>query len=139
MAEQQNDPEIKPKRDALGRILPGQSGNPGGRPRELSGLRELIREHGPSLVQKLLSIARGEDLRDVVAGDSVVQIGPSHSDQIRASEVLLSYWVGKPTQAVEVSGPDGEPLHSGTDLSRLTSEELHMMTAIMAKTRPRGT
>lgn len=130
-----NSPENKPKRDALGRILPGQTGNAGGRPRELAGLRELIKEHGPALVEKLLAIAKGEDMRDMVAGENVVQVGPSHSDQIRASEVLISYWVGKPTQAMELSGPDGEPLKTALDLSKLSNDELKTLHAITAKAK----
>ena len=73
---------------------PGQSGNPGGRPKEDSEVKALARTAGPEAIEKLLELMRGDDRRTALA----------------AAQALLDRGFGKPSQAVEMSGPDGEPL-----------------------------
>jgi hypothetical protein len=75
-------------------FVPGQSGNPGGRPKEDSEVKALARTAGPEAVQKLVELMRGDDRRTALA----------------AAQALLDRGFGKPSQAVEMSGPDGEPL-----------------------------
>lgn len=91
-------------------FLPGQSGNKGGRPKELDGLRALIREQGPKLVETLIDIALSEAADD--------------KDRIKASEVLMSYGYGKPTTPVELSNPDGSLAGGRLDLSGVSSAAL---------------
>ena len=74
-------------------FVAGQSGNPHGRPKEMAGIRKLIAERGPDMVRELMRIACGEG--DAKAGD-----------QIKAIEVCLSYWLGKPTQEVRLNVGD---------------------------------
>ncbi len=92
-------------------FLPGQSGNKGGRPRDVDGLRALIREHGPGLAKELIEIAAGRATRTgITALGNEVEIGPTMTERIKATEVLFSYWVGKPSQAIELTGANGDPL-----------------------------
>lgn len=72
----------------------GISGNPGGRPKEDAEVKALARSCGPEAIQKLVELMRGDDRRTALA----------------AALALLDRGFGKPSQAVEMSGPDGEPL-----------------------------
>ena len=65
----------------------GQSGNPGGRPKEAAEVKGLAREYGPEALRKLVDLMRGEDARVAKA----------------AADSLLDRAYGKPTQAVDVS------------------------------------
>ena len=41
----------------MGKWAKGESGNPGGRPRVLAGLRELARQHAPAVIKELARLA----------------------------------------------------------------------------------
>ncbi len=73
-------------------FAPGQSGNPGGRPKENSEVKELARSHGRRAIEKLASLIDSKDERTSVA----------------ACQALLDRGYGKPAQAI-VGGSDGEP------------------------------
>jgi hypothetical protein len=76
---------------------PGQSGNPAGRRVKSEAVREveaLAREYAPEAVNKLAEWMRSDNAKASVA----------------ASNALLDRGLGKPTQALEHSGPDGEAL-----------------------------
>lgn len=96
---------------------PGQSGNPGGRPRMLKELKDRIQLRGLDLVDVLFGIVDGLPL---AKGRGVV--GPSHRERILATKELMAYGYGRPVLAVEVSGPGGGPLE-GRDISLMTSAE----------------
>lgn len=90
---------------------PGQSGNPGGRPKKSRELEELIREAltmpdgRNKAVERLLGImAEGED-----------------KDSIAAAKLLKAYGYGNPRQQVEVTGEDGGPLEIATTRGLLAS------------------
>jgi hypothetical protein len=75
---------------------PGQSGNPGGRPKGLAkATRELVGEDGMPLVELWLSIAMDPLRRD--------------ADRLRASELLADRGWGKAAafQPIEVDNPLG--------------------------------
>lgn len=50
-----------------------------------------------------------------------------------AMKLLFDYVMGKPSQAVELTGEDGAPLGLGLDLSRLADDELDQLRNIAAK------
>lgn len=66
----------------------GQSGNPGGRPKECAEVKELARQYGPEAIEKLVALLRGGDARVAKA----------------AADSLLDRAYGKPSQAVDLSG-----------------------------------
>ena len=78
---------------------PGESGNPGGRPKGTKSIRNLILEStkdGKELVTLMLSCARGK-MREAKAGD-----------RIKAIEWLGNYAFGRPIQPVEHPVDDGD-------------------------------
>ena len=65
---------------------PGESGNPGGRPRVAVEAQELARQHGPEAIARLITLMRSDN--DPVA--------------LRAAEAILDRAYGRPPQAVTV-------------------------------------
>lgn len=92
--------------------MPGQSGNPGGRPKEVGHVRELARQHTEEAIQTLVQIMR---------------TGKPDRARVAAAEVLLDRAWGKPTQPI---GEDGKGLVlriaglGPEDLAILEREEL---------------
>jgi hypothetical protein len=72
------------------KFQPGQSGNPGGRPKEIAEVRELAREHTVEAIAKLAEWMRSDNPKASVS----------------ASNALLERAWGKPAQAI--AGVDGE-------------------------------
>lgn len=72
---------------------PGQSGNPGGRPKEEMAVKALAREQGPRAIAKLVEIMDNAWLFPAL--------------QLQAAVALLDRGFGKPKQEVEHGGPDG--------------------------------
>lgn len=67
----------------------GQSGNPGGRPKENDEIKALARKHTKSAIARLVFWMQSDNAKASVS----------------ASQALLDRGHGKPTQAI--SGPDG--------------------------------
>ncbi len=96
---------------------PGQSGNPGGRPKT-AGLAEYIRDKTrgcEELADIALEIARGTRMqkRTIVnnTGEFVdTENPPTIREQQAALEYLLNRTEGTPKQSTEISGPDGGPI-----------------------------
>lgn len=103
----------------------GTSGNPGGRPKEVRELKELARSSVPEAIryaQRL--VAKGHRALDVAEmteselaeatrdGLSPIALIESHDPRavLAAALYLRDTGMGKPTQAVEVSGNEGGPL-----------------------------
>jgi hypothetical protein len=85
---------------------PGQSGNPGGRPRVIGELRDLARAHAPEAVRELARLAihaKGETARIAAIGE------------------LLDRGFGKPAQFVAA---DNEPALNDLNLDELRAELL---------------
>jgi hypothetical protein len=64
---------------------PGQSGNPGGRPRAVAEIRDLARQHTETALNALVKIATA---------------GKSESARVSAATALLDRGYGKPTQPI---------------------------------------
>ena len=73
-----------PARDDKGRILPGSTGNPGGRP----SLPVEFKEHGLDALEKLIEFMDDKD----------------HRIALRATEVVVERIYGKPAQPLEHDG-----------------------------------
>ena len=90
-------PEIRksvgPGRDEKGRILPGQSGNPGGRPKGVAEVVELARKHTKDAMAALHSIATGIDVPPAA--------------RVSASVALLERGWGKPLQPTQEQDDEG--------------------------------
>lgn len=69
------------------RFQKGQSGNPGGKPKELKGIQELARKHAPDAIAALVKVARG---------------GKSESARVGAAVALLDRGFGRPLQELKV-------------------------------------
>ena len=70
----------------------GQSGNPGGRPKENAEVKRLAREQGVAAIAKLAALMNSEDERIVVA----------------ACQALLDRGFGKPATPL-IGGDDDDP------------------------------
>ncbi len=85
---------------------PGQSGNPSGRPKMDPALRQKLKEAvGPAL-ERAISLIGSQD----------------ENIALKAVNLVLDRALGKPAQALEHSGPDGEAIQiegpSDNDLAR---------------------
>lgn len=100
----------KPARDEKGRLLPGQTANPGGRPKDLFRVREMVAARGDDIINKLFGIAFDTPEMMLDEGRSPLLEMPKVSDRLKALELLLAYWVGRPIAALEVSTPEGKRL-----------------------------
>jgi hypothetical protein len=84
---------------------PGQSGNPGGRPRELKAFRQQVREHGPEAISHVLDVMRDSEAEN--------------RDRLNAASLLLAYGFGRPQALPPVEDVDNEPtLVSDQELAR---------------------
>lgn len=66
---------------------PGQSGNPGGRPKVVSEIRELARQHGYEAIQRLVALMHSSN----------------ESVAVRAAEALLDRAYGRPLLGLELN------------------------------------
>jgi hypothetical protein len=80
----------------------GQSGNPGGRPKEVEEVKALARQHGPAAIAKLAQLMECGSPRTEVA----------------AAQALLDRGYGKPAQAI--TGEDGGPLKIEINIVRFS-------------------
>ena len=86
---------------------PGQSGNPGGRPRVIAELQELARAHAPQAIAELARLAKD---------------AKSEPARIAAIKELLDRAYGKPTQFV--AAENDEPALNDLNLEELRASML---------------
>lgn len=91
--------ETKPKRNAAGHYLPGQSGNLSGRPGGARGLAKYVRGQVGNDMNKVV-----DALVTIILGQS--SWATSNRDVIAAAKLLLAYGVGKPVERVEIASGD---------------------------------
>lgn len=72
----------------------GESGNKGGRPKEIAHVKELAKEYSTEAIEKLVFWMRSD----------------SEKSSVRAAEVLLNRAWGTPETCVELTGKDGAEL-----------------------------
>lgn len=70
---------------------PGQSGNPGGRPKASARVRDAAREHTEAALAVLVQIAKA---------------GESEAARVAAANAILDRGYGKPTQPVDGDGEE---------------------------------
>lgn len=104
MGAQNSGPEQRRAKPRGRGFKKGESGNPGGRPKEEREVVELLRLHGEEYVRALLKLVRAK------------------KPNVRAVEVAMDRAYGKAKQVVELGGRDGGPIQ--LDLTRLTVEQL---------------
>lgn len=75
---------------------PGQSGNPGGRPKALKEVEEAAREHTTDAIRTLASICKSRKAPEAA--------------RVAAANSLLDRAWGRPKQRSEQLGPDGQPI-----------------------------
>jgi hypothetical protein len=95
---------------------PGQSGNPGGRPK-----KRILDEH----LSEMLEANDGEDAKAIAR----VLIEKAKDGELRAVQLIAERTQGRPTQAVELSGIDGRRL----EIQNMTDEQLDQRIADLAK------
>ena len=71
----------------------GQSGNPGGRPKEVSEVKDLARTHGADAIERLVELIASDNERTAVA----------------ACEAILNRGYGRPAQSMSLSGDEDKP------------------------------
>jgi hypothetical protein len=116
--------EIRPSTTRVGGVTgkgftPGVSGNPGGRPKELSRrVRELVGDDGEVIVEYMLSVMEDERART--------------ADRIEAGEWLANRGFGTAAVVID-AGVTPEHLLQGF-VRRLSTEDLEAMAAICGST-----
>ncbi len=85
---------------AMAKWTKGESGNPGGRPREVGELRALARERTQEALDTLAA----------VMADPTATAGA----RVAAACAILDRGHGRPTQMTELSGADGGPINVET-------------------------
>ena len=104
---------------------PGQSGNPGGRPKGLSAYIREATSEGVELATIYLDVLRGTGQFEGARVPLPIRLD--------AADWLANRGFGRPVQATELSGPGGAPLGVQHDLSRLSEAELAALEQLVAK------
>jgi len=102
---------------------PGFCPNPGGRPKQLTNVRDLAREKTEKAIHTLVSVMDGRK-------------SPPNA-RVAASVAILHLGWGRP-QAMELSASEKENQSSSWDLGKLTREELHLLIRLGEKATMNG-
>jgi hypothetical protein len=97
----------------------GRSGNPGGRPKGFATEIRHATKDGHELVTFALRVLRNEKAE--------------MKDRCWACPYLTDRGVGKPVQAIEHAGPDGERLFQPSELRALTDEQLAKLRTFLSE------
>ncbi len=111
----QNSDRAEKRLRNLKPFKPGESGNPGGRPKEEREVVEAIRKRGSELIEALLFLSLKKR-------------------NVKAIEVALNRGYGKAKQVVQFEGGDGAPLK--IDLNLLGIDEVRKLKELLERARP---
>ena len=101
-------------------FVPGQSGNPGGRPKGLARrVRELVGDNGAVIADFMLGVMLDDRERT--------------RDRLDAARFLADRGWGKPVQALDVDVAARPPLIDPASLAKLTTEELETMIGLLER------
>ncbi len=89
----------------------GQSGNPGGRPKEAREVIDALRAGGLEFAKLIKKYAR--------------------DGNVRAIELGMAYAYGKPPQNIQLTGLGGGPVQVNVDLSRLSTEKVRELESLL--------
>lgn len=92
----------------MGKWSKGQSGNPGGRPREIGELRALARER---------TVEALETLTEIMADEKAPPAA-----RVSAACAILDRGFGRPAQAVALTNSDGVALNDEAEIDRRIAE-----------------
>ena len=106
---QNSDQSAKRARGPGRPFQPGQTGNPGGRPRIANNVREIARQHTDDAIRALVEVVQDK----------------AHPQRVAAANALLDRGYGKPIQQVEVGKPGA--------FAELSEEELDLIIVNAAK------
>jgi len=96
----------------------GQSGNPGGRPKEVAEVRELSRQYTEEAIQTLVTL---------------MQSAKVERTRLAAASELLDRGYGRPPQAVDLGGPIQIVNYDSERLSTLSNDEIRALDTITRK------
>src|SRR4051794_40590999 len=122
MPEPANKAAEGTRRDRGGRLLPGSTANPGGRPKVWREFQDAMRERSPLAVARIDEALASDDPQIVTW----------------AVDKVLAYAWGRPPQRLQVGGDEDAPpvaLEHGLDLARLSPEQLRTLLDIAAALR----
>lgn len=120
MSESENKPNHSGRRVPHSAWKPGQSGNPGGRPRVVADIQALARQHTEAAIRAL-----------VAALDSP-------RERVAAAQALLDRGYGRAPQRTELTGADGGPIQTQqVEDTRAPIDEL--IAGALAKTQEQET
>lgn len=113
-----------PGRGANGRILPGHTINPGGRPKAGQAFREEAQE----------ALRKGGKEGVLIIEAWVKEVEGRGEDWAKASELLAAYAFGKPPQGLEISGLDGGPIETRkVDVRQLSDDDARKLRDLLTK------
>ncbi len=113
---------------------PGQSGNPGGRPKASAHVRALAREQTEAAMSALAEALHAT--KHVFGGPSDPSIEvPDHPTRIHAAQALLDRGWGKPATADVVAKDDEQ---TGNETAQYSTDELLQILREKFATKPVG-
>lgn len=124
---------MAPAKKAKGRgkgkpFAPGQSGNPGGRPKNHRAfLQKLTGDNGEKGWELAWEIAQGKVMTKryvfmgLQAGSVEVEEPPSIKVRLEALQFILDHQCGRAPQSVEIQGEDGGPIKTEATVSHAAS------------------
>jgi hypothetical protein len=118
---------VPAQRDPRGRLLPGFTGNAGGRPKGAGEIRELARQYVPAALTKIGELVGSADPRVALAAAQEVlnrvygKPLQSVESEVRTLDMGMLYLAAvqaanaKPSAAIDITPPAGEPAANETN------------------------